>query len=359
MENENDVLAQFRKALQLINAQRPNSGQLTPEQEAINQARMGALQNVQQSTPVSPMSNGEIISTGLQALSQGLASTSPQGADNYGSLLSGLGQGLVGAASSIPARQRELEQQQLNNNLKGAQVAGSTELIAPDAVKDIGTAGNLATAISSQQNSAENRKNQLELERMRQERLSNVDKQKQSTAIRKEDTKLADAEFQTQEALNNLQRTQQAFEEYSKSKIGGTGPIATLGGLTAKISPSTQTLDRQFKGLNLEALSKLANGMAKLFDSEGERKIFESAQPNVANTEQANRVIFQEKIRAAQSLLQKTQQARQKLDPNYKPPVSPSSVSNPLTQRPELQQVPGFDQAEYDRYLQEKRRRGL
>jgi hypothetical protein len=118
----------------------------------------------------------------------------------------------------------------------------------------------------------------------------------------------------TEKLVKDLEEAKREFEKYSKNKIGGTGPIATLFGLTKYLSEDTEKLDSLFKQQNLETMTKLFAGMSKAVDSDAERRAFEAAQPSVANDDETNRSIFERRIKAAKDLLKKQKSSYQSID---------------------------------------------
>lgn len=117
----------------------------------------------------------------------------------------------------------------------------------------------------------------------------------------------------TEKLLDDLKQTKNVFEKYSKS-LTGSGPIATVGGMTKYLSSDAQMLDSQFKKLNLDTMSKMFQGMSKAVDSEGERRAFEAAQPALTNDDNVNRALLDERIKATTNLLEKQKNAARTYD---------------------------------------------
>lgn len=115
-------------------------------------------------------------------------------------------------------------------------------------------------------------------------------------------------------ALNELKRTKDLFERYSKNSQGGTGMVATAGGLSKYFSADTQDLDSAFKKLNLDTMVNLFSGMSKAVDSDGERRAFEAAQASITNDDKVNRRIFQDRISDIEKLIKKLEKADQEID---------------------------------------------
>lgn len=177
----------------------------------------------------------------------------------------------------------------------------------------------LQLRLASQQDLAKEKANlkSQELGQKRREKLEDFDIQEQ-TGIKKENRKLR-SELETAEKsldsqVGQLERIQKEFEKYSKGKIGGTGPVSTLGGTTKYFSADTENLDSLFKKTGLDEMVKMFAGMSKAVDSNAERRAFEATQPNISLDDKTNKRIIQDKIDAAKSLLKKTKEAKQKYD---------------------------------------------
>jgi len=76
--------------------------------------------------------------------------------------------------------------------------------------------------------------------------------------------------------------------EYSKSKFGGTGPLATLGGFTKYVSSDTEALDAKFKDIDLKNMVTTFSGMSKAVDSDAERRAWKATQASVSNDDKTN-----------------------------------------------------------------------
>jgi len=99
----------------------------------------------------------------------------------------------------------------------------------------------------------------------------------------------------TQEQLpkigQNLEKVRNAISsqrEYSSSTLGGTGPIATGFGAKKYFSQDTESLDAQFKDINLNKMVSMFGGMSKAVDSDAERKAFESTTASIKNDDKTN-----------------------------------------------------------------------
>lgn len=155
---------------------------------------------------------------------------------------------------------------------------------------------------------------------MSKDKKSMVDKEQSKedakirTENRKERRQIENDMKSTEALINELNTTKDMFEKYSKSQILGTGPIATLGGLTPKIMQKSEDLDAQFKKQNLDTMVKMFAGMSKAVDTNNERRAFESAQASMTNDDKTNARLIKEKIDAAKSMLQKQKDAVAKYD---------------------------------------------
>lgn len=154
---------------------------------------------------------------------------------------------------------------------------------------------------------------------------------------RKELSTLTKNEQDAQESLKKLLNIKDKFEKFSKEKLGGTGPISTLGGLTQYVSEGTQDLEASFRQAGLEEMARLFDGMSKAIDSDAERRAFEAAQPSLINDDQVNRNILQGRIEATESLLRKIQQQKQALGKGQ--PAQPSQDVQSILQQ--IQQIKG------------------
>lgn len=114
--------------------------------------------------------------------------------------------------------------------------------------------------------------------------------------------------------LNELKRTKALFERYSKNSQGGTGMLATAGGLSKYLSTDTQDLDSAFKKLNLDTMVAMFAGMSKAVDSDAERRAFEAAQAAITNDDKVNERIFRERISDMENLIKKLEKADQEID---------------------------------------------
>lgn len=131
---------------------------------------------------------------------------------------------------------------------------------------------------------------------------------------RKERAKLDEAEKSLTGSLKELKGAYKQFDDYSRSSITGTGPLATLGGTSKYFNQKTEGLDSAFRKIGLDEMVKMFAGMSKAVDSNAERRAFESTQPSITLDDTTNREIFERKIKAAERLLNKTREAKKRFD---------------------------------------------
>lgn len=109
----------------------------------------------------------------------------------------------------------------------------------------------------------------------------------------------------SQSLLDEIKQARQAFEDYSKSKFGGTGPLATAFGTTANISEDSQKLRSKFNKLSLGNMTKLFSGFSKAIDTDAERAFFQSTQPDLSLDDDVNREILKNMEDYAKGLVDK------------------------------------------------------
>lgn len=175
-ENENDIVKEFKNALQAIQQARPYGGGLSPQQEQLNAQRMELANQISNTPSLEPMSGREQFTSMLQGLSKGMQS-SPAAADNYGSVLSGLGAGLVQGVGNIDAGNRERVATNLANQQKNLQLLNATNIEQPS--QDIGNAANMANTIVAARQRGESIKSK--------ERIGLAKLQKDMAKLNKED----------------------------------------------------------------------------------------------------------------------------------------------------------------------------
>lgn len=95
-----------------------------------------------------------------------------------------------------------------------------------------------------------------------------------------------------QEDDNKIDDALGSFLDYSKSSLAGTGPLATVGGLSKYGSEDLQNIDAKFKDLSLSKMTKMFAGMSKAVDSDAERRAFEATAPSITNDDETNAQIL-------------------------------------------------------------------
>jgi hypothetical protein len=136
-------------------------------------------------------------------------------------------------------------------------------------------------------------KKQVELA---EKKLKSEGKKPKETEFGKAVHKKQAADFaESQKALqtnaNNMSKVDEAMNaqlQYSKDETLGTGPIATLGGLTKYVSQDTESLDAKFKDIDLKNMVSTFAGMSKAVDSDAERRAWKSTQASVSNDDETN-----------------------------------------------------------------------
>jgi hypothetical protein len=139
-------------------------------------------------------------------------------------------------------------------------------------------------------------------------------------------------------AINEMDNINVALAEltrYSKESIGGTGPFATVFGLTGKTTESGQRIRAAFNRVSLSSMQKLFEGMARAIDSDAERAFFQSTQPSLNLDDSVNaKILVGAKVAGAKQAAE--ERARQayiaqngQLDASYTSPlVSTTAVLN-------------------------------
>lgn len=96
----------------------------------------------------------------------------------------------------------------------------------------------------------------------------------------------------TDSALNAVDDALKAQIEYSQSSLAGTGPFATLGGLTSAFNQETESLNAKLKAVNLKNMANTFAGMSKAIDSDAERAAWEGTQADISNDDSTNMKIL-------------------------------------------------------------------
>jgi hypothetical protein len=94
---------------------------------------------------------------------------------------------------------------------------------------------------------------------------------------------------QLQTGINDVDEALRALHQYGKGTFNlGTGPMATLGGLTKHVSGDTDRLNSQFKKINLGNMVRTFGGMSRAIDTDTERKAWEATQGDVNLDDKTN-----------------------------------------------------------------------
>lgn len=153
--------------------------------------------------------------------------------------------------------------------------------------------------------------NKLTEQELQEDRKQKREVQKENREIKQ---KLTQAIPALEAQLKLLEDTKKQYEEYSKGFLNtGTGPVATLGGLT-KVFSDTEKLDSQFKKIALNSMVSTFAGMSKAVDSNAERAAFEATQPSITTDDPTNRANLDMAIEATKSLIEKSKKASAKYD---------------------------------------------
>lgn len=145
------------------------------------------------------------------------------------------------------------------------------------------------------------------------DRLEKQAELKEDAQVRKENRKermaLEKDIPKTENLIKLLEDAKEKFQKYSSKSLTGTGPIATLGGLTKYANDDTQRLDAIFRNLSLDSMTKMFAGMSKAIDTGAERAAFESTQPSLSNDDKVNEDILNRQLEAAKSMLNRQKKA--------------------------------------------------
>lgn len=100
--------------------------------------------------------------------------------------------------------------------------------------------------------------------------------------------KVQDGAIQADEQIDLIDDAFNSLIEYKKSSPGGTGPLATIGGLTKSFSQKTENLNAKFKLINVKNMAQTFAGMSKAIDSDAERRAWASTQADISNDDTTN-----------------------------------------------------------------------
>lgn len=166
---------------------------------------------------------------------------------------------------------------------------------------------------------------------------------------RKEQKQIVDDLFKVDGTIANLQKAKADLEAYSKSKVLGTGPIATGAGLKKYLDQPTEDLDTTFNTISLKALTEMFAGMSKAVDTESERRAFQTTQPSVTLDDKTNLKLINERLDAAMKMRQKYLNAQNGV--KYQSPTTPA-LSPELEAKRQEAKAAGYTDQEINDYLQ-------
>ena len=188
-----------------------------------------------------------------------------------------------------------------------------------------------------------------------------TESKKEDIQIKKENrkmrTELDAAETKLAEQLRFLKASRDEFLKYSKNSAGGTGPLATGFGAKRFLDQDLEALNSKFKKISLDEMIKMFQGMSRAVDSDSERRAFESTQPSITLDDKTNMQILGEKIKAAESLLQKTKDAKEQYDRTGAFRQSASTAENQDAQTVSNQETPAQSSSEQPVSTSEIRRK--
>lgn len=128
---------------------------------------------------------------------------------------------------------------------------------------------------------------------------------------RAEFKKLDDDFASVDKLIKDIESAQSALSGYSrKSKLGGTGALATVAGAKKFFDQETEALDSKFNNISLDSMVKMFAGMSKAVDTNAERRIFESTQSSITLDDATNKEILARKLEAAKAMKEKILNAK-------------------------------------------------
>ncbi len=131
-------------------------------------------------------------------------------------------------------------------------------------------------------NDAENRK--LEAAKIEAARQAALLKGKGNKEFQKQQAQLP----AIQTTMDEIDKGIDAAIKYSKGNIGGTGPIASVGGLRAVNNKELENLKAQYNTLNVKNMAQTFQGMSKAIDSDAERRAWNATQPSINKDDTTN-----------------------------------------------------------------------
>lgn len=210
----------------------------------------------------------------------------------------------------MPAQQFAAEQAQAmatNNKEKLAGLMEQYQLMS-DKEKAKIDAENRKIAAEDKASDRNYKQQMLELEKLKMKGSGEDSKiEKEVMKENRKERRQLDADIpKTESLLADLKKAKSMLDAYGKTGIRtGTGPIATLGGLTGYIGEDANALKAQFNKISLDSMTKMFQGMSKAVDSEGERRMFEGTQPSLGNDDITNNMLLDDRIKAVENMLNK------------------------------------------------------
>ena len=166
-----------------------------------------------------------------------------------------------------------------------------------------------------------------------------LENKKEEKRIKKEDRETNRAMLESRKQLNNkldqIKNMRKQYEDFlakkGRFKNSGYNPSGPIMGNLAGYDEESSAMQAIFGDYALDEMGRKFEGMSKAVDSDAERRYFERTQPNMANTETANKMILDTAEEKVKALLQKIDDAQT----NYK---DSGSFGRPgeLPQAPEM-----------------------
>lgn len=167
----------------------------------------------------------------------------------------------------------------------------------------------------------------MEKERLKLEEKQKTEDRKTSAEDKKERTKIATENRKEVKKIDNTMKKLDDMEadlknaiklqkSYSKSSIGGTGPLATLGGTKTVFSQDLQQLEEALQKVSLTNMGKMFEGMSKAIDSDAERQKFEASQANIEKDDKVNLANLERQLIMLKELKKKNRIAKEDYNKN-------------------------------------------
>jgi len=164
------------------------------------------------------------------------------------------------------------------------------------------------------------RDHEIAVVKLKQRQAESAKSDKERTDIAKENRKQLQDVIKDTASLNDMKRklttAKQIFDDYTKQSIGGTGPLATVGGLKSIVSEDLSNLENAFNDITVEKIAEMFQGMSKAIDSDSERRFFEKSQLSIKVDDAINKRILDERLQAIDKLIQRSQVQHEYLSNN-------------------------------------------